>query len=83
MFPLIFCTLCTHFLEITSIRNICATTHVQQCLCAVSESCVRAYTRRAYSKAAQPVAREAVLCGPQGVSVRFISSWKGLPFCGK
>ena len=42
-----------------------------------------------YSRAAQPVARgpylarEAILCGPQGLFVRLISSWKGLPFSGK
>ena len=31
-----------------------------------------------YSRASQPEAREAVLCGPQGLFARLISSWKGL-----
>ena len=48
------------FLEMTNIYYICATTHVQQyvyaticlcavnlCVCAVSESCVRAHSRTA------------------------------------
>ena len=31
-----------------------------------------------YRRAAQPMAREAVLCGPQGLFTRLISAWKGL-----
>ena len=32
----------------------------------------------ALSRAAQPMAREAVLCGPQGLFAQLIPSWKGL-----
>ena len=35
------------------------------------------------AKAAQLVAREAILHGPQGLFARLISSWKGLPLSGK
>ena len=67
MFPLIFCSLCAQkfwcvctFLEMITICNVSAATHVQQygcatmclyavnlCVCAVFESCVHAHARTA------------------------------------